>query len=357
MTSPTSPTRKAILAALLILAILLGVVLLWRYFIVVATSAIAAFTFYPVFRAMKRLVRHDGAAAWLTALATLLSVILPVLLILAVTIREVEGAAHAIADYLAHNDLGTVSQQLISQLNGLLASLTGGGVSVSVDQVRGFITSAAANIGRQTPGVIASSVGGVSGFITSLIIYLYVFVSLTLHYRSLIEILSNLNPLGQKNTNLYLRNAGAMTQAMVRGQFIIAFIQGLLSAVLLYAVGIHYFWIATLVLTFLSIIPLGSGIVVLPIGVALLATGHIWQGLLVLAGHLIIISNVDNILRPALVPKTARLDPALTLLSVFGGISAFGLLGTVIGPVIMILIVTTIRVYLESQSNATKAAA
>lgn len=75
--------------------------------------------------------------------------------------------------------------------------------------------------------------------------------------------------------------------------------------------------------------------------------GQLWQGLAIIGEHVLINSNVDNILRPILVPKKARLDAALMLLSVFAGIRFFGFLGIVIGPTIVIIIVTTIRVYLD----------
>ena len=58
------------------------------------------------------------------------------------------------------------------------------------------------------------------------------------------------------------------------------------------------------------------------------------------------VTNIDNFLRPILVPREARLDSALMLLSVFAGIGMFGAFGIVIGPVLMIVIVTTISVYL-----------
>jgi predicted PurR-regulated permease PerM len=62
--------------------------------------------------------------------------------------------------------------------------------------------------------------------------------------------------------------------------------------------------------------------------------------------HLIVVTNIDNFLRPILVPRAARLDSALMLLAVFAGIAMFGAWGIVIGPVLMIVIVTTISVYL-----------
>ena len=69
-------------------------------------------------------------------------------------------------------------------------------------------------------------------------------------------------------------------------------------------------------------------------------------GIFVVAFHLLVVTNIDNLLRPWLVPKAARLDPALMLLAVFAGISMFGFFGLVIGPVLMIIIVTTVSVYL-----------
>jgi len=113
------------------------------------------------------------------------------------------------------------------------------------------------------------------------------------------------------------------------------------------------FFFFFLTLTALSIVPLGGGIVAIPIGIIMMLTGNFWGGLLVVAGHIIIVTNIDNVLRPRLVPKEAKLDSALTLLSVFAGLKMFGFLGIVIGPVIMILIVTTIQVYREVHGRHT----
>ena len=79
----------------------------------------------------------------------------------------------------------------------------------------------------------------------------------------------------------------------------------------------------------------------------MILTGNVWGGLLVILGHLLIVTNIDNVLRPKLVPDKARLDPALTLLAVFAGLGLFGFIGIVLGPVIMIVLVTTLQVYLE----------
>ena len=93
-------------------------------------------------------------------------------------------------------------------------------------------------------------------------------------------------------------------------------------------------------------IPLGSGIVTIPFGIGMMLFGNIVGGLFVVLFHLLAITNIDNFLRPILVPREARLDPALMLLAVFSGLAMFGFWGIVLVPVLMIIIVTTISVYL-----------
>jgi predicted PurR-regulated permease PerM len=101
-----------------------------------------------------------------------------------------------------------------------------------------------------------------------------------------------------------------------------------------------------IVLTALSVIPLGGGIITIPFGIGMILFGNVIGGLFVVVFHLVAVTNIDNFLRPILVPREARLDPALMLLAVFAGIAMFGFWGIVIGPVLMIVIVTTISVYL-----------
>jgi predicted PurR-regulated permease PerM len=160
-------------------------------------------------------------------------------------------------------------------------------------------------------------------------------------------LIAQLNPLGEEATDLYLQKMGSMVRGTVNGQFVIAFCQGVAGAASIYIAGFHHgFFIFAIVLTALSIIPLGGGIVTIPFGVGMMLFGNIGGGAFVVLFHLIVVTNIDNFLRPVLVPRDARLNSALMLLSVFAGIRMFGPWGIIIGPVLMIIIVTTIEVYL-----------
>jgi predicted PurR-regulated permease PerM len=85
----------------------------------------------------------------------------------------------------------------------------------------------------------------------------------------------------------------------------------------------------------------------MPLGVLIALFGNVTGGIIINLQHVLINTNVDNVLRPILVPKEARLDSALMLVSVFAGLGLFGFLGLFIGPTLMIIIVTTLQVYIE----------
>ena len=163
----------------------------------------------------------------------------------------------------------------------------------------------------------------------------------------MLTLIRQLNPLGEEVTDLYMAKMGAMVQGTVMGQFVIAVCQGVAGAVSIYIAGFHEgFFIFAILLTALSVIPLGSGIVTIPFGIGMILFGNVFGGVFVIVFHLIVVTNIDNLLRPILVPRAARLDSALMLLRCSPASRCSARSGIVIGPVLMIVIVTTISVYL-----------
>jgi len=145
-----------------------------------------------------------------------------------------------------------------------------------------------------------------------------------------------------------------MARAMVNGQLFISFVISLCTAILLSVfLGFgQYFFLMTVVFTLLNLIPLGCGIVVIPITLIAIVSGAFWPGLAALVLY-ILVSQLDAFIRPKIIPRSITLTPGLTMLAAFGGISLFGLLGVVYGPILMIIIVTSVQMYLEQYSAPT----
>jgi predicted PurR-regulated permease PerM len=89
----------------------------------------------------------------------------------------------------------------------------------------------------------------------------------------------------------------------------------------------------------------------LPAAVYLLLTGAAWQGIVLLAYGVLVISMVDNILRPVLVGKDTQMPDYVVLISTLGGIAVFGLSGFVVGPVIAAMFMAAWDIFSTARSE------
>jgi len=339
-------TQKRALAVITIIALLFGAYFLRHYFILVVIAAIVAYLFTPLYNRCRQRF-NTGLSATLTVLAALATVIIPAGALITLAVLQISHMVVHVAEWVQTADLSTLGDRAIEFVNNLLAKLPFGHFTVTAESLRHTMVSVSQNVGQWLLRSLKGAAGGAIGVVTSAIIFLYVLISLLTNQEQLLTLVRRLNPLGDEVTDLYLAKMGAMVKGTVKGQFIIATVQGVLGAASIYIAGFHNgFFIFAIFLTALSVIPLGSGIVTIPFGIGMILFGNIVGGLFVVLFHLLAITNIDNFLRPILVPREARLDPALMLLAVFSGLAMFGFWGIVLGPVLMIIIVTTISVYL-----------
>jgi predicted PurR-regulated permease PerM len=288
-----------------------------------------------------------GLSATCTLLSALVVIIVPVGLLVVLAFVQISRMVDSIAGWVKTTDLSGLGDKVLHALNDLLARVPFAHITITAETLRKAMVTVGRNAGEWLLHFLQGAVGGVAGAVTAAIIFLYVFVALLVNREKVRTLIGQLNPLGDEVTNLYLKKAGAMVRGTVSGQFVIALCQGVAGAASIYVAGFHHgFFIFAILLTALSIIPLGGGIVTIPFGIGMIFYGNVFGGAFVVLWHLLVVTNIDNFLRPILVPRDARLNSALMLLSVFAGIAMFGPWGIVIGPVLMILIVTTIDVYL-----------
>jgi predicted PurR-regulated permease PerM len=339
-------TQKRALAVLTLIALLFGAYFLRNYFVLIVVAAVGAYLFTPLFNRFNRRL-GTGLSASCTLLSALVIVIVPFGLLLVLAVVQISRMVDSIAGWVKTTDLSGLGDKVLHVVNDLLARVPFAHITITAETLRKAMVTVGRNAGEWLLQFLHGAVGGIAGGVTAAIIFLYVFVALLVNREKLRTLIGQLNPLGEEVTDLYLKKAGAMVRGTVSGQFVIALCQGVAGAASIYVAGFHHgFFIFAILLTVLSIIPLGGGIVTIPFGIGMIFYGNIFGGAFVVLWHLLVVTNIDNFLRPILVPRDARLNQALMLLSVFAGIAMFGPWGIVIGPVLMILIVTTIDVYL-----------
>ncbi|OPX10387.1 AI-2E family transporter [Mycobacterium sp. AT1] len=347
MTTEFTQTQKRALAVAVVVALAFGAYFLRGYFMLVVVAAVAAYLFNPLFNWF--LTRFNrGLSVTFTLLAAIFAVIIPLSLLILLAVVQISAMVRSVSDWVSRTDLNSLGDQALKWTNDAVDKIPFlGDVQVTPQLLQEKMSTVAQSVGEYALGALQGAAGGLAGGLTAAVLFIYVFISLLSNRERVQTLIRQLNPLGEEVTDLYLEKMGAMVRGAVFGQFVIALAQGLAGAVSIYLAGFHDgFFIFAILLTALSVIPLGGGIVSIPFGIGMILFGNVFGGIFVIAWHLIVVTNIDNVLRPILIPRAARLDSALMLLAVFAGITMFGFMGIIIGPVLMIVIVTTVSVYL-----------
>jgi predicted PurR-regulated permease PerM len=195
---------------------------------------------------------------------------------------------------------------------------------------------------RSAGAVIARQAGAVLGAMLVLILDLAVLV-LALYFcfrdgPALASRARRLLPFDADASARITRHLHDLIHASVTSGVIVAAVQGLLGGLTFALLGIQgaIFW--GVVMGFLSLLPLvGSWLVWLPVALWLLATDHVTKGIILIVLGAVLVGGVDNVLRPLLIGKRSSLSILLLFIGLLGGVSAFGFIGLVLGPVVIAL--------------------
>ncbi len=148
--------------------------------------------------------------------------------------------------------------------------------------------------------------------------------------------------------SLLFKKFAEVTRATVKGNLVVAAVQGTLGGLIFLALGIPGALLWGVVMTLLSLIPVvGAGLIWAPVALYLFAVGEWVQGLILAAFGAVVIGLVDNILRPILVGRDTKLPDYMVLLSTLGGFVLFGMNGFVVGPLIAALFVTFWQIFVR----------
>jgi predicted PurR-regulated permease PerM len=116
---------------------------------------------------------------------------------------------------------------------------------------------------------------------------------------------------------------------------VVGIVQGTVGGVMLALVGVPSAFLLGVLMVILAIIPvIGTAAVWAPAGIWLILSGQLWQGVFVLGFGFIVISNIDNVLRPILVGRDTGIPDWIILVTTLGGISLAGFSGIVLGPLV-----------------------
>jgi predicted PurR-regulated permease PerM len=187
-------------------------------------------------------------------------------------------------------------------------------------------------------GQVLSIGQGTFGFFLALGVMLYLTFFLLRDGRALAERIERAIPLTLKQRRVLIAKFVAVIRATIKGSLIVAVLQGTAGGFVFWAIGIPSALLWGVAMGVFSLFPaIGTGLIWVPVALYLLATDAIWQAVVLGACGLLVISSIDNVVRPILVGRDARMPDYVVLIATLGGFELMGFNGFVIGPVIAAL--------------------
>jgi predicted PurR-regulated permease PerM len=204
-------------------------------------------------------------------------------------------------------------------------------------------------VGSFALGTLTGAARGTAAFVLQVFVFLYaLFFFLRTGADTLRVALAHL-PLSPSEKEQLLERFLSVARATLKGSLLIGVIQGGTAGVAFWVAGVPgaAFWGAVMV--FFSILPaVGAGLVWVPAVAYLLLSGEIVAGILLLVWCALVVGTLDNLLRPYLIGRDARMSDLMIFLSTLGGLALFGAVGFVAGPIVAALFVTVWHIYGEA---------
>lgn len=326
--------------------------LLLPFFGALLWAVALAMLFHPLYRRLGGTTsKRRNVAAITTVLITLVSVILPLTAIGIVLVQNLLELSTQVRGGLV--DFASLFRKLLNVAPGWLVELLNryglgdpAGAQQRLEQV--------AAAGSQALATIVLSAGqNTLSFLVSYGITLYLLFYLLRDGRQLTAMLRRAMPLSRRHSHYLLNRVGTVTRATVKGNVVVAAVQGALGGLALAVLGVQGALLWGVLMAMLSLLPaIGAAIVWIPAALYLAAIGAMWKSVALVLFCALGIGSVDNLLRPILVGRDTRMPDYVILLSTIGGIALIGINGFVVGPVIAALFMTAWTLFADGELEA-----
>lgn len=324
------------------------------------TGAIIAYLSYPLYEKTLKRIKSRAISSLIVTILIILIFTLPIILVIGLVSKE----AYATYNSISQHNLGTNFLKVVCKDEGWIScravkSFTGFlpeedldyYLQSSIEKITGFIIDNVSKLAASIPSILLNF------FVMVFVVY-YLLIDGTAVARRI----KNMLPLKESHKQHVLDKFHDVTIAVFYGNISMAVLQGILGGVGFWILGGPSPILWGFVMMIFALIPyFGAAVVWLPASLNLVFMGYLQnnssattRGIILGIYGLFIVSSIDNLLKPRLIGVKGRVHPILVLLGVLGGLSLFGFIGLILGPVMLALLMTFADIYEEEKAEIEK---
>lgn len=310
----------------------------------IAWAVVLSLVFYPLYVLILRYVKIDSLASLITIAVIILIIVGPFTYITFMLIEEIRTFAVQLSqseqdlfkELLENPHIYRVVEKMLSMLN------------TNIDELEKKFLENLSGLGMTIISNFTKNIGNVLGLVVDFVIMIFTTFFLLKDGHVFIKHIYTYMPFSEEQKVRLGIQFRDIIVSTVYGGVIVAVLQGVVTGITLSLLGFKspVLWgVATAVVSFVPL--LGASTIWFPAAIYLFIEGSITKGVILLLVGFFVISMIDNLLKPVIIGSRTKLPVLIIFFSVLGGISVFGIVGLIAGPLVVALFFSVMQIFRE----------
>ncbi|MFH1307855.1 MAG: AI-2E family transporter [archaeon] len=314
----------------------LALIIVWPIVTAIIWGLLLAYIFYPVYNFIFKYIKEKNISSFIVVIFTVIIIFLPLWFLFPVVAREIfeiykfsQGLDlySIINTILPNSGDDAFTREMVIQFNNFVSKLA----NVFISKFSEMLLN-------------------LPNLLLQMFVVLFVYFFTMRDATNFKEYIKSMSPFNKSVETEISKKFKDITNSVIYGFIVAGVIQGLLTGIALFILGVPNALILTIIAIFAGIFPvLGSWLVWLPVSIYLLVIGRTVAGIILILYGALFVSTIDNFIRPYIVAKKVHLSSALILVGMIGGLIVFGILGLIIGPLIISYLIIILDAYRDKK--------
>ncbi len=320
--------KKLIVITIIAILIIVSIVIIWPILLSIIAGLLLAFIFNPVYKIVFKVIKERNISSLIVILLVFFILFIPVWFLFPVVIKQI----FEVYSYTQKIDFSDIFEKIMP-------------ASMSKDMpaiINSFISKLVNAIFSSSSNMLLN----IPDLALKFVIILFIFFFAMRDSDKLAEYAKAISPFSQETEKGLVKQFKDVTGSVIYGYILIGVIQGMLTGIGLFIFGVKNALLLTVIAMFASIFPLlGAWLVWLPASLYLLVKGHTGAAIGLFIYGAVLVSWIDNILRPYIVARKIKISPAIVVIGLIGGLIVFGIIGIILGPLILSYLIILLEAY------------
>jgi len=318
--------------------------ILWPFWSILVLSFLLTNIFRPIYKLLNKKIPQTGASI-LTCLLIVVLVFIPLLFFVGALSSEALG----LYQWGRSTQIG-MKLQIFMQDSPLILQLQthldGFGFSFEPSQITAMFSYIAKMAGLFVYNQASAWAGNILQFLILFCMMILIIFFLLIDQDRLIKFIIAVSPLPDDEDRLLLEKFGEIANAILKGNGICGLIQGIAGGIIFSILGLSSPLLWGGMMAILAFLPIfGIGLVMIPTALIMMLNGSTGKGIFLFFFYLILSFSIEYIVKPKMVGSEVQMHTLLVFLSILGGLTVYGVLGIIYGPLIVTGFLTLTEIY------------